>query len=168
MPPASFVTDSSLDLVARRLRALGFDVLTLSEGGLEALYQAARRECRTVLTLSRRRPRRHADVPALVLERGDPSGALRVVATNHQPASAPFSRCTICNLPLELRPAPEALGEVPERVRTEAKAFHHCGGCGRWYWHGSHVDRLRAWLEQALGRSIHPAANSSDSAGGGC
>jgi uncharacterized protein len=152
--PARFVTDSSLDLVARRLRVLGFDVVTLAEGGLEALYRTARREHRTVLTLSRRRPHRHAEVPALVLDRGDPARAMRAVAERHRPTGQPFSRCTICNRPLERRPAAEAAGEIPERVRSLATWLQHCGGCGRWYWRGSHADRLRSWLEEALGRPM--------------
>src|SRR6266850_296581 len=64
MSPARFITDSSLDYLARRLRFLGFDVRTLEGARLEEVFSAARRDGRTVLKLSARHPRRFADVPA--------------------------------------------------------------------------------------------------------
>src|SRR5262245_19349889 len=50
--PTAFVTDSSLALVARRLRFLGYDVATHPGARLEELFAAAREQGRTVLTLS--------------------------------------------------------------------------------------------------------------------
>ena len=57
MAPARFVTDSSLDELARRLRFLGYDIVTLAGARLEELFVAGRRDGRTVLTLSARHPR---------------------------------------------------------------------------------------------------------------
>ena len=154
MPPARFLTDSSLDSLARRLRFLGYDVVTLRGARLEEVLAAARRDGRTVLTLSRRRPRRWADVPAITLERGDDVGAVRELAAHHEPAGPPFSRCGECGTALERRLAVEARGEVPGRVLRAAADLHHCPGCGRWYWEGTHVARIREWLERALGRAV--------------
>jgi uncharacterized protein with PIN domain len=56
----------------------------------------------------------------------------------------------------------EARGEVPGRVLRTVRSLRYCPMCGKWYWEGSHVARLRAWLEQALGRAL-PAG---DPAGG--
>lgn len=149
--PTRFVTDASLDFVARRLRFLGYDVVTIRGARLEELFEAARLEGRTVLTLSPRRPRRHADVPAVRVARDDPAATVRELAARHAPAGAPFSRCPACNHALERRHPFEAQGEVPGRVLRRQRVLHHCPVCGKWYWEGTHVARLRAWLEAALG-----------------
>ena len=146
MPAARFITDTSLDFVARRLRLLGYDVLTARNSRLEELFEAAQREGRTVLTLSARHPRRYAGVAALVVPRADPAAALRGIVAAYEPAGAPFSRCAVCNTSLSRRHAFEAQGEVPGSVLRGAAVLTHCPTCGKWYWPGSHVERLRAWL----------------------
>ncbi len=154
---ARFVTDSSLDYLARRLRFLGYDVLTLEGARLEEVLAAGRRLGRVVLTLSARRPRRWADVSAVGVVRGDEAGAVRKLAATYAPAGPPFSRCGECNTALEPRQAFEAHGEVPGPVLRRAPLLHYCPGCGKWYWEGSHVRRIRAWLERALGRPLSPS-----------
>jgi uncharacterized protein with PIN domain len=154
MIPARFVTDSSLALLARRLRFLGYDVVTLPGARLEEVAEVARRDGRQVLSLSARQPRRLADVAILRVPRDDDAATLRSIAAAHAPAGPPFSRCVVCNTPLERRLPAEALGEVPGRVTRAARALSYCPTCGKWYWEGSHVARVRAWLEAALGRTL--------------
>ena len=154
MAPARFITDTSLELLARRLRMLGYDVATVPGACLDELFAAARREGRTVLTLSDRRPKRFTDVAALRMPRGDPAAAVRTLAAGHEPASPPFSRCPGCNVALQPRTPMEAAGEVPGRVLRSSPRLTYCPHCGKWYWEGSHVARLRKWLEQALRRPL--------------
>lgn len=154
MPPARFITDTSLEQVAHRLVFLGYDVATHRGARLEELFEVGRREGRTVLSLSARHPRRFSDVPAIVVARGDAAGAVRAIASAHEPAGAPFSRCAPCNQALQTRHPLEARGEVPGRVLRSATPLRYCPMCGKWYWEGTHVARLRAWLEAALGRPL--------------
>jgi uncharacterized protein with PIN domain len=154
VPPARLITDSALDFLARRMRVLGYDIVTARGARLEELFESARREGRTVLRLSPRHPRRYADVPSLAVPRDDPEAALRGIAATFEPAGPPFSRCPMCNTALVRRLAVEARGEVPGPVLRSGAALSHCPGCGKWYWAGSHVERLRAWLERALGRPL--------------
>ena len=157
MAPARLLADSSLDYLARRLRFLGYDVVTLRGARLEELFEAADREARTVLTLSARHPRRYAHVPAVCVARGDPSGATRSIAESLEPAGPPFSRCPACNEPLQRRHPVEARGEVPGRVLRAATSLYYCPTCGKWYWEGTHVARLRDWLERATGKPLAAA-----------
>jgi hypothetical protein len=154
------MADTSLELLARRLRMLGFDVAGAGSAGLEQVFEAARRERRIVLKLSARHPRRFADVPAFTVSR-DCRVAVRAVAERYRPSGPPFSRCSICNGTLETRAASTAGDEVPEAVRRSAETLDHCSGCGRWYWAGTHVRRMRAWLESALGRAVEKRAPGS-------
>jgi len=154
MDVARFVTDASLDSLGRRLRFLGYDVITHRGARLEELFEAAARDGRVVLTLSGRRPRRWATVPAVRVPRGDEAAAVREIAAAFAPGGALFSRCPRCNAALVPRSSFEARGEVPGRVLRAGGPLRYCPGCGHWYWTGSHVERIRAWLEAALGRSL--------------
>ncbi len=159
MSPTRFVTDASLDFVARRLRFLGYDVVTHRGARLEELFEAAARDGRAVLTLSGRHPRRWGGVPVVRALRGDPAGTVRAVAGAHEPAGPPFSRCPRCNAPLRTRTPFEAHGEVPGRVTRAGGALTWCPACGQWFWPGTHVTRIREWLEAAIGRPVGgPAA----------
>jgi uncharacterized protein with PIN domain len=149
-----FVTDASLEFVARRLRFLGYDVLTHPGARLDELFEAAAREGRTVLTLSERHPRRWAAIPCVRAERDDPAATLRAIVERHAPAGAPFSRCPRCNVSLRPRSAFEAHGEVPGRVTRSGSPLTWCPACGRWYWLGTHVTHLTRWLEDAIGRPL--------------
>lgn len=153
LPALRLVTDRSLDALARRLRVLGHDVETLGGAPLEELFDHAERSGRTVITRSRRRPRRWRDVPAHTA-----SGALaedvRRLAGLGPAAGPPFSRCSRCNGALARRSAFEAHGEVPGRVVRSGRPLAHCPACGQWFWLGSHAARLTAWLEEALGRRL--------------
>jgi len=154
MPADRLITDTSLDYVARRLRFLGYDVVTVRGVRLEALLEAGRREGRVVLTLSRRHPRRFADVRVQRVPRGDPAAAVRQVASAYAPATAPFSRCPRCNLELESREASAAGKDGPAENARQGQSLHFCATCRHWFWFGSHVDRIRQWLGNALGRPL--------------
>ena len=153
MATARFITDSSLALLARRLRLLGFDVAILPGARLEELLEAARREGREVLTTSARHPRRYGDVVSRSVAR-DAETALRAIVADAEPSGPPFSRCSVCNAPLMRRFPFEARGEVPGSVLRGGGPLRYCPSCGKWYWVGSHVARLKAWLERTLGRPI--------------
>ncbi len=163
-PLTRFVTDASLDALARRLRFLGHDVTTHRGARLEELFEVAAREGRTVLTLSARHPRRHAAVPVVRVERGADAAAVRAIHEAHAPATAPWSRCPHCNVALHVRSAFEARGEVPGRVTRRGLRLTWCPSCARWFWPGSHVERLSAWFEQVLGHPIPvpPPAGQTD------
>jgi uncharacterized protein with PIN domain len=151
--PTRFITDSSLAFVARRLRLLGFDVALLPGARLEEVLEAARREGREVLTTSTRHPRRYGDVVTRSVPR-DAEPALRAIVADSEPSGAPFSRCSVCNTALVRRFPFEARGEVPSSVLRAGGPLRYCPSCGKWYWTGSHVARLREWLERTLDRPL--------------
>jgi hypothetical protein len=163
--PDRFVTDSSLEFLARRLRFLGYDVLTLRGARLEEVFERAAREGRIVLTLSPRHPRRFGAVPVMHVAREWPEEAVRTIASSYTAASAPFSRCPECNTALQGRTSFEAVGEVPGRVLRRSQWLHYCPTCGKWYWDGTHTANLRAWLERVLERPLEPPATAPPPAG---
>jgi uncharacterized protein with PIN domain len=58
----------------------------------------------------------------------------------------PFSRCLVCNTPLQ--PAPEDRARAKrQELRGKVGRIHHCPQCDQLFWAGGHVRRMRARLE---------------------
>jgi uncharacterized protein with PIN domain len=165
MEPTRFVTDTSLAGFGRWLRFLGYDVEILKGALLDEVFAAARRSGRVALTLSPRRPRRPG-VRVAAVERGREEESLRLLVARHAPQGPPFSRCVECNTALQRRSALEAAGEVPGGVLRTARELRFCPTCGKWYWEGSHVTRMRAALAARLGRPLEEEAPGAGAAGG--
>ncbi|TFZ01081.1 Mut7-C RNAse domain-containing protein [Ramlibacter rhizophilus] len=171
-PPAEprFAADAMLGRLARWLRVLGWDTFFDATVHDPELVRRADAEDRVLLTRDRHllralAPRRHIEI------RHDAPLAqlVQVVRVLDPPPPAElFLRCTVCNgvlsapvdldqarplLPLGLRHDP------PTPVRA-------CPDCGRLYWPGSHVRRMRdalvrslpGWLD-AAGREGSAGAN---------
>ena len=160
MEEGRFVTDTSLAAFARRLRVLGYDVRVVPDAPLERVCADAAADGRIVLTLSRRVPRRCATVPRRVVVRGLEDDALRAIVAERIPGSPPFGRCTHCNAVLGPPGGLESLAAAPVPPPAEVRVTGQCPSCRRCYWHGSHVDRLRARLRAVLGREPGPPTGS--------
>jgi uncharacterized protein with PIN domain len=153
--PASsprFFADAMLGRLARWLRILGYD--TSYEAHVEdaALVRRAIQEERVILTRDRALPENFR-VPALVLVEAErPAEQLRELVTRFglDTEGRLFTRCSRCNAGLESVPRSQIAGRVPARVLRDHDRFKHCPGCGRVYWEGSHVDRIRSAIRRAL------------------
>lgn len=156
MPIGRFLVDTSLEGLARRLRILGYDVTVRGNCRLEDLCLAARAAGRVVITTSVRVPRPCALVHRLVVPREDLAGAVRAVAVEFAADAAPFRRCSRCNGLLEEAPGPESAARASGSIPAEARDVSRCSRCGRWYWHGSHVDRMRRWFATVLAGASSP------------
>jgi uncharacterized protein with PIN domain len=151
---ARFLTDTSLEWLARRLRILGYDIRVMKGARLEQLFESACSDGRVVLTLSSRVPRRELSITRIVVNRADVSSTLRSIADSFEAGAMPFMRCPTCNGLLELYPLEHPPRPLPPGVPRDVRSLRSCTECGKWYWHGSHVDRLRAWFEHAIGRRL--------------
>ena len=143
-----FVADAMLGKLARWLRVAGYDTVFDTSLHDPELVELARKEKRVLLTRDRHlilhlRPER-----GVLLKATDTLGQVREVAETCQLASPPglFSRCLVCNSRLREATASEVEALVPERARGLGGPFMRCTGCGRAYWHGTHVRRMRETL----------------------
>jgi hypothetical protein len=153
MDSPRFFADAMLGRLARWLRVLGFD--TAYDGTLPdpALVRLAEAEDRVLLTRDRHLLRELRPARALEIRRDAPLEQLRevVAALALQPPRELFTRCLICNTPLAPPlAADEADALLPASARGLPGPTRRCPGCGRLYWPGSHVRRMREALEQAL------------------
>lgn len=150
-----FLCDHMLGTLAKWLRFLGYDTAypgPVDDGELKAM---AVREDRVLLTrdfeLSGRVP------GAVYLESDDLDVQfVQVVHMFRLTADGALSRCSVCNVPIEAIAKEEAKGHVPAAVFDRHREFWRCPECGRYYWPGSHFDRVLAKL-----REIDARANPS-------
>jgi uncharacterized protein with PIN domain len=147
-----FLADAMVARLARWLRVLGYDTVwepTLDDHALVALAAA---EDRVLLTRDRHLLRELRPARALEIRSDVPLEQLRAVV-DALALGAPgelFTRCLVCNTPLHGVDADEAAHLVPPDSRGLPGPVRHCPGCGRVYWHGSHVRRMRAALARAM------------------
>ncbi len=141
-----------LGRLARWLRVLGYDTSydeTLADAVLVELAEAQRR---LLLTRDRHLLRELRPARAVEVRQDDPLHQLRelVSALALPPPRGLFTRCLLCNADLEAVDREAALPLLPEGVRDLPGPVRRCPSCGRLYWDGSHVRRMRAALERVL------------------
>jgi uncharacterized protein with PIN domain len=146
--------DEMLKGIGRWLRAAGYDTaIAASSTSDDDLLAQARAEDRVLVTCDRRLAGRGAPGAVVLLSREGLDHAA-VELREHLGIDwlhAPFSRCLLDNALLQEAP-PAALARLPERTRQGAGPITVCPDCGRLYWPGSHVRRMRArlgWWRQA-------------------
>lgn len=142
-----FLCDHMLGTLAKWLRFLGYDTAypgPLDDNGLKSL---AAQEQRILLTRDHELSGR---VPgALYIESDDlDEQFVQVVGGFHLTAEDALTRCSVCNVPIDSVPKEDAKGRVPNGVYSRHREFWRCRQCGRFYWPGSHFDRVLAKLQE--------------------
>lgn len=144
-----FLCDEMLMGLGRWLRIAGFDTAIAERGRRDReLVEQARAEERILLTRDRRlvEIRGASDRTLVLASEGIDAWASELVRClsldwNHDP----LSRCARCNTLLE--PADDGLlHTLPPRIRGIGSPVNVCPSCGRLYWEGSHVHRIRRRL----------------------
>ena len=148
-----FIADVMLGRLARWLRVIGCDTAYEACIADAELVRRAVDERRVLLTRDRALPGEWWIGNCMVPISEVPMEQLREVVErfairwDHRL----FTRCTLCNVPLQRLDAIEASRYVPEGVRERHSVFSRCPSCGRLYWPGTHTERMRRRLAEALG-----------------
>jgi len=155
-----------LGRLARWLRLLGHDTLYYPHIEDSRLLRIAREEDRTLLTRDTRLVKVRGLKNFLLIEENDPFEQLKRVVTTFNLQlfeqidesvkggfeTRPYSRCSLCNTPLEDVPKEQAKDHVPEYVYQTSDIFKKCPRCNKFYWKGTHPEKLRKKLEEILRR----------------
>jgi uncharacterized protein with PIN domain len=130
-----------LGKLAKELRMLGYDTVYYRGEKAYPLLKLAREESRVILTRNTRLiPKRPEDRIIRIIE-DKPALQLgeliqkRVISLKDENL---FSRCLLCNIPLNEISREEAEGKVPDFIFYQQKEFFRCPQCLRIYWQGSH------------------------------
>jgi uncharacterized protein with PIN domain len=153
-----FLADAHLGKLAGYLRLLGFDTLCENDIGDPALVQLAAREQRILLSRDRCLLMHKAVTRGCHLRSSDPREQLRHLVARLQLCELirPFTRCTVCNAPVQPVAKEAIIAALPDSVARLNDAFWRCSGCGRLYWRGSHWRALSALVASVCGEVPHP------------
>ncbi len=159
--PPRFLCDAMLAHLARWLRAAGYDTaLAPPQARDGTLLEIARREGRILLTCDR-----SLSAPDVEIRRLPMTGLPELARILQEEFGidwlhAPFSRCLVDNAELEELNDPIAAG-IPEPARRLPGPFTRCPRCGRLFWPGSHVRRMKARLARWNRATPGPARGPS-------
>ena len=144
------LVDATAGRLARWLRILGLDADYIATCDLPPIVKLARQSGRTVVSRNAALVERlgegvHLDSDALEDQ------VRQVVRAVGEGALALFTRCSVCNVELERVEKESVRGRIPEYVYETQEEFAICPSCGRYYWKGTHWDRMRADIDRMVG-----------------
>jgi len=135
--------------LGRWLRAAGYDTVIACPGSADReIVAQAIREDRLLITCDCGMAEHQCAASRLILleSQGLDAQAHEVAGRLHIDwMYRPFSRCLVCNTLLK-RGNDKLFSDVPPASREVIKEVYTCSGCGKTYWHGSHVARMRCKL----------------------
>lgn len=145
----SFVADSMLGSLARKLRIIGYDTLYLRDADDNQIIKNALREGRIILTSDKM-------LYHTALSRGAESILLKGNSDRRNLSEIrkwallrgidlrrDTTRCSICNSELFKVKKSEVADSVPSDILRRHREFYLCRGCGKVYWRGGHWKRLK-------------------------
>jgi uncharacterized protein len=150
-----FVADVHLGRLAEWLRLLGFDTAYRNDADDEELARVSVEEGRWLLSRDRGLLMRSAVTHGYLVRSDDPvEQAVEVVHRfGLDGRLEPLTRCARCNGVL----APVTKEEVRDRLEPGTRARHDdftaCRSCGQPYWAGSHLSRIRDFVEEVRSRA---------------
>ena len=156
-----FACDVMLGALARWLRVCGIDAYYDAHIDRSGLFRIAREDGRTILTRTHAYDELSEIPPFEIIESELIEEQVPQFFRDHPEIdrwSSMLTRCLRCNEVLD-EGAQEAIFDrlpplVQERALSQGRdritQFKRCPSCDRIYWSGTHVDRMKAFLVNAL------------------
>ncbi|HZA48642.1 MAG TPA: Mut7-C RNAse domain-containing protein [Nitrososphaera sp.] len=154
----AFLADAMLGNIARKLRILGFDTVYMAHAHDDEILKIGIKQDRVILTADKELFKRIVKVGARgVLVSGSASELEELVHILSENGITSIgmngigSRCSVCNGHLEGRTLDQVRNDdcnndliVPDKVIACHNQFFQCIACGKIYWEGGHLKRIRA------------------------
>jgi len=143
-----FLADGMLGTLAKWLRIMGYDTAYAARLDDHALARLARAEERILLTRDTGLLQRKGVQCLFIASEMLAEQLEQVRQTFGLHVDHPFSRCPVCNSPLEDVPKHDAWGQVPPFVFQTQDKFSLCPACNRFYWRGTHWQKMLAQVQK--------------------
>jgi uncharacterized protein with PIN domain len=147
-----FIADVHMKTLVRKLRMLGFDTLYDPNWLDEDLARVSKTEARILLSRDRQLLMRNAVTRGIYVRNTDPDEQILEVITRFDLLGrcSPLSRCIPCNGRIERLESNSTPVKANEnsRFHPDVDTFYRCKECGKIYWEGSHVARMREAIER--------------------
>src|ERR671911_1904349 len=173
----AFLADAMLGSIARKLRIFGFDTIYLARAHDDEILKIGIEQDRVILTADKELFKRIVKAGARgVLVSGGASELedLVHILTKNGITSVGMngigSRCSICNGPLEERTSDQVKKNdgdddgvvvVPDKVIECHNQFFQCTACGKIYWEGGHLKRIRALVRNLDAKLVGRACTTT-------
>lgn len=144
----AFLCDHMLGTLAKWLRILGFDATYPQDLSDDGLLDLAKSEDRILLTRDKDLVGRRNVRSIYVSSDNLDEQVGQVLRDLNLEIESPLSRCPVCNEEVVAVPREEVSGKVPEGVYERQEEFWSCPACGRYFWQGTHWDRMREKIER--------------------
>lgn len=145
-----FIADNMVGKLVKWLRFMGYDVLYPKTMNDSELLKLANSDGRLLLTRDKELTK-FKDFNGLYIKSEKLDDQLsQVIAEFDLMANRlnlEFTRCPECNNLLETIDRSELEDKVPKGVQERQDRFWFCSGCDRYYWRGTHYDKIKKKLE---------------------
>ncbi|MFZ3062429.1 MAG: Mut7-C RNAse domain-containing protein [Actinomycetota bacterium] len=153
---ARFTADQMLGRLAKWLRIFGYDTLYLNPAQDSDLLATCKRNRRILLTrdtlLLKVREVRDGQIRALLIKSDFVDQQLREVAREFKLKPRLGRLCPEDNVSLERVERSLARQFVPRFVFQTQMEFSHCPVCNRFFWQGTHWQRIREKIGETVNR----------------
>ncbi|MDP8888447.1 MAG: Mut7-C RNAse domain-containing protein [Thermoproteota archaeon] len=156
----TFIADAMLGNIARKLRIFGFDTEYMAQAHDDEILKIGIEQDRVILTADKELFKRIVKVGARGVLVSGGAGELEDlvhILTKNGITSVGMngidSRCSVCNGHLEERTSDQVKNDdcnnnadviVPDKVIACHNQFFQCIACGKIYWEGGHLKRIKA------------------------
>lgn len=148
-----FVLDVHLAKLARHLRMIGTDAAWRADFADPELARVSQEEGRILLTRDRALHDSHPPELRHFVLATDPTEQFKEVLTRFslweeaRSHRGFLTRCLECNSTILPARGDQLVDRLPLQIRAAHSEFFLCPRCERIYWNGSHVDRMRVWID---------------------
>lgn len=148
----AFMYDSTVFKLGRNLRMAGLDAANAPEAPAADIGRLASSAGRILVSRNRELLKCRTVTFGQLIRSVHHRQQLREVFARFRPAGLldPFSRCLACNAPLVKVDKEEIVHTLEPLTKLYYSSFKRCSGCGKIYWHGSHIARMEKILQSAL------------------
>ena len=154
----SFVIDSMLGTIAKKLRILGFDSKYFATIDDDDLILLAKKENRTIVTKDHRvadNAKKH-DILIVDIATHTEKDQLIEIAKKTGFKKYEFNpniaRCPACNGILHEVAKHQIIDRVPPKIAQNIKEFWICEDCKHIYWEGTHIRNLEKLIAEINGQ----------------
>jgi uncharacterized protein with PIN domain len=145
----AFMIDTTILRLGRKLRMAGFDTHLAPATSLPEIGSLATAQSRILVSRNRDLLKCATVTFGQLIRSSDHRQQLHEIRTRFRPEDKqrPFSRCTACNGLLQEVAKATILDLLEPLTKKYYNSFKQCPDCGKIYWEGSHVERMRAHFD---------------------
>ncbi|HXW02618.1 MAG TPA: Mut7-C RNAse domain-containing protein [Candidatus Nitrosotenuis sp.] len=150
----SFVIDSMLGTIAKKMRILGFDSKYSASIDDEDLILLAKKENRTIITKDSQvvnNAKKHDILTVDIVTHTEKEQLIEIAKKTgfkKYEFNSNSARCPVCNGILHGIEKRQIIDKVPPKIAQNVRDFWICESCKHIYWEGTHIRNLKKLIAE--------------------